>query len=137
NTGCAADCPNPLQTGTGNGCGNQALYNQQPLGDPGHPADTSYDTLAGIMADDELFLDTSKTMCLYYLAVEFGAATGMTHNTCGGRGPKYDVMDFPLPLGSMGVFGFTLAANFDPKVKDGAAPHSDILDDFPSPGPPH
>src|SRR5262245_43941649 len=73
--------------------GNQVLYNGI-AGGGGTPGPTSYQMLGGLLAADELYLDTSKTMCLFYLAVEFGAATSMPNTTCGGRAPSYDVIDF-------------------------------------------
>lgn len=135
---CGSDCT--VATGSGNGCGNQALYNGQALGG-GAPMGglmNSYRSLAAVLAADELLLDTSKTLCQLYLAVEFAYATaGMPSNsTCGGRAPTYDVIDFTLTLGSFGVRGFN-PANFDPRVKDGAGPHTDLLPDFPYLGPPH
>jgi len=142
NTTCVADCPAAGQTGTLNGCGNQALYNGKSLGDPGNPVmgpnpPNSYTVLSAILTNDELYLDTSKTQCMFYLAVEFQAATGGNNTTCGGRAPAYDVIDFTLSLGAMGIFGFDIPGGFLPRVKDNAGPHTDYLSDFPYLGPPH
>ena len=132
---CVTDCPTLTSVGVGNGCGNQALYNGRALGEPGNPMPTSYLSLAAVMANDELYLDTSKTMCQFYLAVEFGAVVG-SYTTCGGRAPNYDVIDFTLSLGAMGTGGFIIPG-FIPKLKDNAEPHTDLLPDFPYLGPPH
>jgi len=132
NAACAADCA-VSATGAGDGCGNQALYNG---GTGTTPMATSYQTLAGILASDELYLDTTKTTCGLYLAVEFGVVTGGANTTCGGRAPQYDVMDFSLSMLTMGVAGFN-PTNFDPKFKDNAPAHTDYLADFPFLGPPH
>ncbi len=80
----------------GNGCGNQFGYN---LAGPG----TYYAAVAGLMGDDQLYVDTSKTACTQYLAVELNALGALPNNDCGGReitgsagtGPAfgYDVMN--------------------------------------------
>lgn len=124
------------KTANGGGCGNQAFYNGNPTGG-GDPAADSYTTLAGVLANDRLFLDTEKTTCAFYLAVEFGVATG-NYTTCGGRAPQYDVVDFSYSMLAAGVGGFTVTPqSITPKVTDGVAPHEDYLDEFPYLGDPH
>jgi len=117
------------------GCGNQVLYNGQP-GGGGSATATSYGTLAGILANDELYLDTSKGMCAFYLAVEFGVATGGGNSTCGGRSPTYDVIDFSYSALAAGLSGFNLTT-FTPLVGDGVTAHTDISTTFPFLGTPH
>lgn len=69
--------------GTGSGCGNQLGFNVAH----------SYTTLAGLTADDRLYIDTSKSTCSIYLGVEL-QATGLSPNSdCGGRKLTYDVID--------------------------------------------
>jgi hypothetical protein len=62
----------------GNGCGNQFGYN---LAGPG----TYYAAVAGLMGDDQLYVDTSKTTCTQYLAVELNALSALPNSDCGGR----------------------------------------------------
>jgi hypothetical protein len=133
NLACTADCPTAAQVGVGNGCGNQVLYT--PAGGGG-PAATSYQSLAGLLAEDELYLDTSKATCAFYLAVEFGVATGGGNTTCGGRAPQYDVIDFSFSMLAMGLKGFN--TSFVPQVQDGVAAHTDVSPTaFPFLGAPH
>jgi hypothetical protein len=125
-----------LDTGIpGGGCGNQVLYNNMPAGG-GTAGSASYKALAGILADDQLYLDTTKTMCTKYLAVEFGVVTGMGNTLCGGRAPSYDVMDYSYSVLALGLAGFD--ASLNPKFGDNVAAHSDISDTaFPFLGAPH
>ena len=132
---CAADCPNATDVGTiATGCDNQVLYNG---GVGTTPAATSYQTLAGILANDELYLDTTKMICAFYLAVEFGVATSQPNSTCGGRAPQYDVIDYSLSALAIGISGFSTDGMFTPKFTDGAPPHTDYLSAFPYLGEPH
>jgi hypothetical protein len=135
NVACPADCPTAAQVGTiATACGNQALYNGTGMGGP---VATSYQTLAGVLAADELYLDTSKGLCAFYLAVEFGVVTGGTNSTCGGRAPQYDVIDFTLSLGAVGLAGFATDGTFAPDLRDGATAHTDLSPTFPFLGVPH
>ncbi|HUS27921.1 MAG TPA: hypothetical protein VMZ53_05415 [Kofleriaceae bacterium] len=131
---CAADCATATQVGTGDGCGNQVLYNG---GMGTTPALTSYDTLSSILAADELYVDTSKSTCAFYLAVEFGVATGLGNSTCGGRAPQYDVIDFSLSAIAVGINGFSTDGLFTPKMKDNAPAHTDYTSTFPFLGEPN
>src|SRR6185503_7076686 len=114
NATCAADCPTAAQVGTTlPGCGNQ-------VGKPtGYAAATNataaYGTVGGLFADDRLYLDTEKTICALYLAVEFGVVTGAGNTTCGGRAPSYDVIDFTYSALALGLLGFTAPPAFVPK----------------------
>lgn len=131
---CALDC-NANGTLT-TACGNHVLYNG---GVGTTPSATSYEVLASILADDELYLDTSKTKCAFYLAVEFGFATAGpgTNTTCGGRAPSYDVIDYSLSVLAIGIAGFSTDGNFTPDLGDGTPPHDDYLSTFPYLGEPH
>jgi hypothetical protein len=65
-------------------CGNQLGYGA--LGNPG------YATLATVLANDMLWLNTGSATCTTYLAVEANAL-GVTNTDCGGRGLTYNVID--------------------------------------------
>lgn len=135
NVACAADCPTAAQVGTiTTACGNQALYNN---GMGGAPVANSYQALAGVLSDDQLYLDTSKGTCAFYLAVEFGVVIAQPNSTCGGRAPNYDVIDFTLSLGAVGLLGFSTDGMFTPDLRDGAVAHADVTQTFPFLGPPH
>lgn len=113
------------------GCGNAALYT-------GPAGPNSYINLAGVLADDELYLDTTKGSCAIYLSLEVEVAAGVPHTQCGGRTLTMDVVDFSYSLLAAGVSGFDPANNFAPRVGDGVAPHTDVNNDnFPFLGAPH
>lgn len=97
----------------------------------------AYGTLAGLLADDRLYLDTSKGTCAHYLAVEFGVVTAMPNQTCGGRAPSYDVIDTTYTALAVGTGGFSTDGNFTPAVGDGVPVHTDLLATFPYLGAPH
>lgn len=115
---------------TADGCGNQVYYNGTASGG-GTPMQTSYLTLAGILADDQLYLDTTQTTCdapnshANYLAVEFNVATGLS-NTCGGRAPTNDVIDTSYTVLAVGINGFSATMNFQPFIGDGVGPHANV-----------
>lgn len=148
-TVCSDDggCPSG-ETCVGQACGDQVLYNGQPAGH-GAPAQCfnssmqyqstcSYNTLAGILADDQLYLDTTKPRCQAYLAVEFAAVSGQPNTDCGGRAPDNDVMDSSYSVLAAGLNGFDLLADPPaPKVKDNVSAHTDLKTDFPFLGDPH
>ncbi len=126
------------ETGSGiaNGCRNNILYNGLPGG--GAPAATSYATLAGLLADDELYVDTGAASCIAYLAVEAEAVIDIPP-TCGGRSPEYDVIDYSYSMLAMGLKGFNIATTpFTALVTDGATVHADVDQDvFPYLGAPN
>lgn len=136
NIACPTDCPTANQVGTipVNGCQNQVLYNG---GMNAPPNAMSYQTLATVLVGDELYLDTSKAICAFYLAVEFGVAISQPNTTCGGRAPQYDVIDFTFSLGALGLKGFSTDGLFTPQFKDNAGPHTDYLPSFPYLGDPN
>src|SRR5689334_4457812 len=126
-------------------CGNQALYNGMPAGQVGSATVDSYKALADVLANDQLFLDTTINAAdipvthMNYLAVEFNYVTAgsIPLVTCGGRAPTNDVMDASYTALAVGITGFNAAMGFDPAVKDGVGPHADENNDtFPFLGSP-
>jgi hypothetical protein len=77
-------------------CGNQIVSAAQPLG-----ADR-YQALAGILADDQLYVNTASGICQQYLAVEANAV-GVTNNDCGGRTPLEDTIDTTYSVLALGA----------------------------------
>ena len=77
----------------GQKCGNQFAYT----------AANKYTTLASVLANDALLMDTSKSTCSQYLAVEVGLVTGVAATTCGGRTLSYDVIDTTYSALAAGV----------------------------------
>lgn len=67
-------------------CGNQLLADKNKT-DP-----TRYATLAGMFADDRLYVNIASTTCIFYLGVEANAI-GVVNMDCGGRTLAYDVID--------------------------------------------
>jgi len=132
---CTADCGSgsaALNIGL-DGCGNQAFY------DASKNNVTAYGPLAFVLADDELYLETSKSTCAGYLAVEFFTQVLQlsVSSTCGGRAPSYDVIDTTYTLATFGVAGFD-KTTFAPVFGDKVAAHTDISDStFPFLGAPH
>jgi hypothetical protein len=128
------------------GCGNQAFYNGALLGSGSADASaTSYTTLATVLADDQLYLDTTKTLAELstthqgYLAVELNAY-GMIPNTVGGgRAPTMDVIDTTYTAVAIGVRGFDASNDFKPAFGDGVdGPHAGVTNDtFPFLATPH
>ena len=72
-------------------CGNQLVAKAATGGTV--PADR-YATLGGVLADDQLYVNTASSTCSLYLAVE-ADYTGLAPNNgdCGGRTPLEDVAD--------------------------------------------
>ena len=66
-------------------CGNQLLAGPSP-------AAGRYNTLAGVLSDDQLYVNSSSGTCNVYLAVEANAV-GIANTDCGGRTPLADVID--------------------------------------------
>jgi hypothetical protein len=120
----------------GDGCGNQVAY-------AGPASATSYQAFAGLIANDQLYVDTSKTSCELashqnFLAVEFNVVTTLPNSTCGGRAPTNDVVDTVYTAGAIGIQGFTADGQYTPFFGDGVGPHTDVSNDtFPFLGPPH
>jgi len=118
----------------GAGCGNAALYNGAGVGAP-----AAYGGLAGVLADDELYVDTAIGSCNFYLSLEVEVATskGVLHTQCGGRTLQHDVVDVSYSLLAAGVSGFDAANGFAPRVGDAASMHTDYSAAFPYLGAPH
>jgi len=95
-------------------CGNQ-------LGADLDPADR-YGALAGLLADDQLYVNTASGTCTAYLAVEADALGILPNGDCGGRAPAYDVIDVSysvLAIGALSGVGDGIDA--DDAVHDPAA----------------
>jgi hypothetical protein len=87
-------------------CGNQLLAG--PAAAPGR-----YNTLATVLADDQLYVNTSSGTCQQYLAVEANAV-GIANNDCGGRTPFYDTIDVSYSVLAAGALaGVTDGINRD------------------------
>jgi len=76
---------------------NLALYDgfdgvagNQWLADTSQDSPARYQRLAALLADDRLWIDSRRTTCAEYLAVE-RAAFGAASTDCGGRAPSVDV----------------------------------------------
>ena len=103
-------------------CGNQLL-----AGDTA--AAGRYAALAGVLADDRLYVNTAAGTCQIYLGVE-GNAVGITNDDCGGRTPLEDTIDVSYSVLAAGALsGVTDGVPID---ADGTA----SLDDFPFYAPP-
>ncbi len=96
-------------TATGNGCGNQLFA--QPDAGAGR-----YDTFAGVLANDRMWVNTAATNCSQYFGVELiatgvlaadGGPDGGPTNECGGRKLTYDVIQTTYSAAALGaVSGF-------------------------------
>lgn len=92
-------------------CGNQLLA--APAPSPGR-----YNTLASVLADDQLYVNSNSGTCDVYLAVEANAV-GISNNDCGGRTPLVDTIDRTYSVLAAGVLaGVTDGVDRD---ADGAA----------------
>jgi hypothetical protein len=94
-------------------CGNQLLAgNSAAVG--------RYDALAGVLADDRLYVRTDKTTCSTYLGAEANAV-GVTNDDCGGRTPLYNTIDVTYSALAIGQFsgvtnGFTSDSEGSPNA---------------------
>lgn len=106
-------------------CGNQAGFGA-----------SGYATLATVLADDRLWVDTANTTCQQYLGVEF-AALGVSNSDCGGRAPNENVIDltFNAVAGTLNLAG--LPSNPGPVTNGITAPASPASTTFPYLQPPH
>ena len=77
-------------------CGNQLLAAEPPA------AAGRYDALAGVLADDQLYVNTASGACQQYLAVEANAV-GIANDDCGGRTPLEDSIDTTYSLLAAGA----------------------------------
>jgi hypothetical protein len=93
-------------------CGNQLLAGTTLNA-------TRYNALAGILADDQLYVNTASGICSQYLAVEANAAGVVPNSDCGGRTPLYDTIDTTYSVLALGALaGVDDGVNSD---ADGAA----------------
>jgi len=109
---------------------NLALYDgfdgvagNQWLAEAGKDSPARYQRLATLLADDRLWIDSRRTTCVDYLAVE-RAAFGAPNADCGGRSPNVDVN---------GVFR-SLLIRGTPDTSDDGVDHDDRVHsstDFP------
>ncbi len=91
-------------------CGNQLLAKKEVVAD-------RYATLAGLMADDRLNVNTASGTCTVYLAVEANFI-GVVNTDCGGRALSYDPIDASysaLAVGSLSGVGDGIDADADTK----------------------
>lgn len=115
-------------------CGNQPLYDDSKA-DGG--AAGAYGTLAGILANDQLLLDTRVATCdptKNYLAVEVGVITGGAPASCGGRTPLDDAIDVTYAAVSGGILSGVAVVNGVTADGDGA--NAATLSSFPYLGAP-
>lgn len=90
---------------------------------------TRYNTLAGVLADDQLYMDTTKTNCGFYLAVEATALQTPGANAfCGGRTPLVETVDVMYTAASVGFSGFPMAAGAAFGVTDGVTADAEVTD---------
>jgi hypothetical protein len=110
-------------TDAGTGCGNQIFAGPLDAG----PA--RYGTLAGVLADDRLWINSAATACSQYLGVEL-IATGVLPgdagpdggptNECGGRKLTFDVVDTTYSAAIVGATsGVTDGVNAVPAKTSG------------------
>jgi hypothetical protein len=92
-------------------CGNQLLAGPNVVAG-------RYDALAGVLADDQLYVNTASGSCGQYLAVE-GNAVGITNSDCGGRTPLEDTIDVTYSVLAIGAL--TGVGDGVPKDADGTA----------------
>lgn len=98
-------------------CGNQLLAGTTATAG-------RYNTLAGVLADDQLFVNTASTTCSQYLAVEANAVNAAPNNDCGGRAPSYDVIDTSysvLAAGALTGVGDDINADGDGNIHSNTA----------------
>jgi hypothetical protein len=102
------------------------------------PSATSYASEIGLLADDEIYVDTAQGACNLFLAVELRQALQVAAAPgCGGRAPSYDVIDASYSALTGGLLAFD-SATLQPKVHDGVSAHTDTSDTtFPFLGAPH
>jgi hypothetical protein len=114
------------------GCGNTLGYSP--------PVNAlAYRGIADLLADDELYVDTSRATCTVYLALELEYANGGSpvHMACGGRIPAYDALDVLYEVLASGAVGLDQANGFAPRLHSTAAAHADVKDTFPFLGAPN
>jgi hypothetical protein len=91
-------------------CGNQLLAGATAVAG-------RYNTLATVLADDQIYLDTTQTTCGFYLAVEANFALHLGLADCGGRTPLESVVNETYTFATVGVGGLNKDGSF--AVTDG------------------
>lgn len=111
-------------------CGNQFGACGMAVGCGGAAAAAGrYNTLAGVFADDQLYMDTTKTNCGFYLAVEATALQVAGANVfCGGRTPLVDTVDVMYTAASVGAGGFPTQVKPGFDITDGVAADAEGVD---------
>jgi len=77
-------------------CGNQFLAGMNATAD-------RYDGLAGVLADDRLWVNLASDSCGVYLAVEANFTDALPNNDCGGRRLADDVVETSYSLLAAGL----------------------------------
>jgi hypothetical protein len=91
-------------------CGNQLLAGTTV-------AAGRYDALAGVLVDDQIYVNTGTGTCAQYFAVELGMS-----GDCGGRAPTYDTIDVTLSAVAIGMAsGVTDGVSADDKTQSNTA----------------
>ena len=80
-------------------CGNQLFADTTKMDG------TRYATLAGVLADDRLWVNTGSSTCTTYLGVEANATGAIPNSDCGGRKPSYEVMKLTYTIVAAGKVG--------------------------------
>ncbi len=75
-------------------CGNQFIFNFMGSG--------AYSTLASVLVDDRLYVNTASGTCTTYLGVEANYV-GVTNTDCGGRTPLENTIDETYSLLAIGA----------------------------------
>jgi len=92
--------------GLDNNCGNQFAADKTKTTNAGR-----YGTLASVLADDRLYVNTGSGTCALYLGVEANATKFLTNTDCGGRTPLENTVDVTYQLAAAGtVCALTTAA---------------------------
>jgi hypothetical protein len=75
-------------------CGNQFIADLSA---------SRYDTLASVLVDDQLYLNTASGTCQVYLGVEANAVNAIPNSDCGGRTPLENTIDETYSLLAIGA----------------------------------
>ncbi len=99
-------------------CGNQLLAGTTATAG-------RYNTLAGVLADDKLYVNTASSTCTQYLAVEANAVNVVPNSDCGGRTLTYDTIDTSysvLAIGALTGVGDDIGSDTDGAQSNTAFP---------------
>jgi len=89
-------------------CGNQALA------DTDKDDVTRYHDMAALLADDRLWVDTSKSSCSTYFGIEAQANGIAASSDCGGRMMNYEVIKLTYTLLATGTVGTSITDGTTP-----------------------